>query len=79
MAEKIKSWLTKNKKDIKIIIIGGIILSVYILFFQFIGEQTDFGFIEAFFWGMLLTFIFMNVYRLLWRPLWSRLFKGVFK
>jgi len=65
MKEKIKSWLKTNKKDIKMLLIGGMILSLYILFFKLIGEETDIGIVEAFFGGVLLTAILINIYRFL--------------
>jgi len=71
MKEKIKNWLKVNKKDIKKLLIGGVIFALYILFFQLIGEKTDINIIEAFFAGILLTAIFINAYRFFWQ----RIFK----
>ncbi len=64
MKEKIINWLKANKKDIKIMGIGGVILSLYILFAKIIGEETDIGIVEAFFVGAFLTAIFVNAFRL---------------
>lgn len=66
MKEKIKNWIKANKRDIKIMAIGGLTLSLYILIAKLIGEETDIGIVGAFFAGAFLTAIFVNAFRF-WR------------
>lgn len=77
MKEKIKNWLRKdkkeNKKQIKILLIGGAILSLYILFLKVIGEETDIGVVGGFFGGVLLAALYINARRFWWPILkWFR-------
>lgn len=71
MKEKFENWLKANKKDVKIMAIGGLILSSYILFFKLIGEETDIGIVLAFFAGAFLTAILVNAYRF-WRKIFRQ-------
>ena len=71
MAGKIINWLKANKKDIKIMAIGGIVLSLYILVAKLMGEKTDIGIVEAFFVGAFLTALFVNASRF-WRKRFNK-------
>ncbi|MDP2967052.1 MAG: hypothetical protein Q8N87_01425, partial [bacterium] len=74
MKEKIKKWLETNKeedkKNIKLLLIGGVISSLYILFAKLIGEETDIGVVGAFFVGIILMVIYINARRF-WRPIFK--------
>ena len=62
MKEKFKDWLMANKKDIKILVIGGIIVGI---FFS-LTSLSVLGLISGFWGGILLTAIYVNAYRF-WR------------
>ena len=67
MENKLYKWLKDNKRDIKSMIIGGIVVALY---FVFIGGETGFGIIGNFLFGMFLTALLISAYRL-----WKKWFK----
>jgi len=72
MRKKIKNWLINNKKDLKRLLIGGVILSILILLLNTLGQETDVGIAGAFFGGIFLTAIYINAYRF-WRKIFDKI------